>query len=518
MRLRAALDVFATEIAEAPSQRELCARRGPRCALVVFLVGLAIVLGLQGLVLANRATLPKVSRQGTSGFSHHFAKHFVYHYYLNDLFPVAQRDENFTAQDFTVEGARRQLDEKGASLVNEWGHWTRLGEHVRILTYAVDVLLRGVTENPDNRPFNILVLWVALACLWGMSCLVRRPVLGFIVTVLVGSSPYLLYETYQNKNIFGLHLSVGLLLTALYLPIIDDTKFRRAFYVLPVLAGLVLGTMVNIRAETLPILVCGLGAPFLRRELRWRRSLTLAGLLLLSHTATDKAWDASFNRKWDEAIAVVSAKGGNPYVYPRISSHNFWHPVFCGLGDYDTTHGYEWKDQVAYRYGVPKVKERYGIELRWNGTAYWLDETYDPQGFYYKKFDEVPEYEQVVKDKVLSDIAEDPLWYLGILGKRVAGFFGKTAPLALRVGPWALPIPWSGWLVLPVMGLLLLTRRWFLVKLLVFTTPLAASSIIIYGGGNSTYNSLYPLLTLAILVSWLFELGSRALRRRAQAH
>jgi hypothetical protein len=47
--------------------------------------------------------------------------------------------------------------------------------------------------------------------------------------------------------------------------------------------------------------------------------------------------------------------------------------------------------------------------------------------------------------------------------------------------------------------------------------PLAASSIIIYGGGNSTYNSLYPLLTVAMILSWLFELCVRALRRRTRS-
>lgn len=477
-------------------------KRTYRLIYVIVAVGL---LGWQLLFFGTRGSIePEHRRMNTSGIQHTYLKHFVYFYYYEGLFPVvARHDSSFTTDDYSAAGAQRILNEQGEQLGNEWKHCSRLGDSARILLYWPDVLARGTPENPRIMPFNILLFNLAIQLFWFVMWYYRRPVFGLLAVVFIGSSPFLLFEVYRAENIFALPVSLVLIFVSMHWPLFAG-KYKRHYLLIPILTGILLGTAVNIRGEILPIIVSCVLIYWLNKNMRWFYSIVFSVLLVGTFYGFKTFWIDHFDNKWEEAIAVVEEKGGNPYTYPRIEGHKFWHPMFCGLGDYDTKYGYVWHDSVAYAYGLPILKEEYGIELEWAG-GYGLDEYYDEQGWYYKKLDEVEEYEAVMKEKVTTDISNDPLWYAGIIGKRIAGFFGKTSPARIGIGPLSIPIPFSGWFLLPVLFLLWRTKGWTYLKLLLFTMPIAASSILIYGGGNSTHVSIYHLLVLAMLIAWLIE-------------
>ena len=490
----------------------------PKKYRILLFAGMAFILLWQGLFFVNYdkiPTSPEYIRQGTSGFSHSKAKHFLYFFHQKGIFPLASRmDSAFTAADHTPAGADKIIAEHGETLVNEWEHWSRLGESARIFCFLPGAYIYG-TAKPTIRPFNAMVLLFVLMFTWYMFWHYKRPWLGMFIILLAGSSPYVLAEIYRRENIFGVMAMHGLFQLALHLPLFKG-KFKWKYLIIPAVAGIAIATAVNIRGEMLPIIASCFVIYLVNKEIKWLQRIALVAVLLVSYVGVKKGWESYFESKWTNALEVVTENGGNPYTGSRTGGHMFWHPVYCGLGDYDTEKGYKWHDTVPYTYAIPVLKEKYGIDLAYSGK-YYIDEYYDDEEWYYKKFDEIPEYEEVVKEKVLADIKSDFGWYAMIVIKRIGGFFNNTSPVHLNFANFRIWIPWIGWLVLPILFLLWRIKAGFELKLLLFTLPMAASSIIIYGGGNSTYNSIFHLIGLALLFSWLFEDYLRWKKQRKEA-
>jgi hypothetical protein len=101
-------------------------------------------------------------------------------------------------------------------------------------------------------------------------------------------------------------------------------------------------------------------------------------------------------------------------VRPR-TQHEVWLGVWQGLGDYDRTKGHVWSDTVALRLllgagfekGVPEDVEIFDRQIA------------------------SPETEAFFKSLVLRDVRSDPLWYLGILARRVAATLSQEQLLVL---------------------------------------------------------------------------------------
>jgi hypothetical protein len=132
--------------------------------------------------------------------------------------------------------------------------------------------------------------------------------------------------------------------------------------------------------------------------------------------ATSLAWQVYFDRKFEQATRVVAAAGGRTYHGPRDRYHTFWHPLWCGLGDFGEKHGYEWRDKAAARYAAPIVRDRYralGKEPDWP-YLFWD-----------------PVYNEVLAEKIRYDITHDPIWYLEVLALRIGRVFTWTTPVRL---------------------------------------------------------------------------------------
>ena len=184
------------------------------------------------------------------------------------------------------------------------------------------------------------------------------------------------------------------------------------------------------------------------------RRLAVAAASSASFTGVTQGWGMWFDAKFDQAWKVAAAAGGHPYNGPRDHAHAFWHPIWCGLGDFDTTHRYAWADDGAARYAHPILRDIYGVPVpEWDGGDWAYYGTFwDAGRRYYKMPYEMPHYAEVLRDKVLGDIAEDPGWYAGILGRRAWRLLTETAPVRVAAGAAYVTLPVVGPLHLPVVG------------------------------------------------------------------
>ena len=269
-------------------------------------------------------------------------------------------------------------------------------------------------------------------------------------------------------------------------------KSHKSYFklILPaIISAILIGFFSEIRNEVSIVLVSLLLLYLLTKHIKLIPKVILLILIVFSFWGSRKLVKEYFNNKYEQSTQLVKENSGHVYTGKRIGGHIFWHPVFCGLGDFDTKYGYEWNDKVAYKYAIPILREKYNIDLKYS-DKYYIDEYYDKDSLYYKKFDEIDEYELIMKEKVLSDIKSDKAWYIGIITKRIIRTLTKTTPIS-----------YFGWLLIPLLFYLAKKRRWDYLKLLIIALPLSATSILIYSGKGNTYNSVFVYFVIAIILN-----------------
>jgi hypothetical protein len=122
------------------------------------------------------------------------------------------------------------------------------------------------------------------------------------------------------------------------------------------------------------------------------------------------------------ARAAISARVRHTFhafgeADPEPQQHAFWWGIWTGLGDFDRTKGYRWRDAAA----AEAVANAGGPPVT---------------GWYYD-----PRAEAVLRRLVMRDIRADPIWYARILVRR----FIATVTLR-KLWPWA---PISGVSIAP---------------------------------------------------------------------
>ena len=440
------------------------------------------------------------SRKDASGFAHNLAQRFFYFYYYTGRFPLATL--NADSVEYTREGAKKEIADHGEDLIMEFWHWSRLGEHAGIFTYFPNAWLRGSPVNPTMKLWLVGFFTIGLLVLmWGFWR-IKRPLFGVLLVLMVNVTPFFLHEVYSRQNIFAMMAAGFFIVLGLNVPVLYQRGHR--FHLWTLLAGIasamIIALFSEVRNEQAVIMGSLLLIFLLSNQRRWfEKAIYVAGLFVV-FTGTRNLIKGHFNQKFEQTSEFVSEQGGHVYTGKRIGGHNFWHPVFCGLGDFDDNYGYEWNDRVAYWYATPILNEKYDMGLKYSGK-YFLDNYYDADSLYYIKFDEIPEYEQVIKERVVADISNDPLWYLGILVKRVGRIFTVT-----------IPVPYAGWLLIPLAVFLVRRKAWNALKIMILSFPLVLSSFVIYSGRGSTYNSLFVYFILAFLavhflVRWTLKEG-----------
>jgi hypothetical protein len=426
------------------------------------------------------------TRRDASGFEHHYAARFFYFYYYTGHFPLATLDTNLT---YSKEAAKSQIAQHGEQLIMEYQHWSRLGEHGRIWCYLPDAWLKGSAAQPTIRLFNALFFLLGLLSLYRAFYLLRKPAMGLIFCAAIICTPYFHFEVFRQTNIFALQSSVFFISAGLLLPFLSgQMKFTFKSMVLVLAASATVAFCSEIRNEISIVMACIGFILVLATDTQWKHKFILIALALFVFAGGKKLIHVYFDHKYQETKELVSAQGGHVYNGKKISGHKFWHPVFCGLGDYDRKYGYAWNDTVAYQYAMPILNGQYAMNLSYSGKLH-TDNYYDSAHLYYIKFDEIPEYESIVKEKVLHTILSDPLWYMQIIFHRI-----------IKICSTTLPFPFLGFVAVALSGLIIRRRQWFYLKLMLISLPLTATSLLIYSGGGSTYNSLFGYMTVVIIL------------------
>ena len=331
--------------------------------------------------------------------------HYSYGLYHWGLFPVySTYERKYYAKDkHSKEFARKVLVEHGDTLRMEYRHEIRFGEYFKFYLTYIASLIAGQAGRHDLGVVNTFFFLAALFAVLLEFHRCRRPLLGALVAIAISSSEFQAIQM-QADN-FSYIITAATFALAVMAPFIFDRKLRPAAIVARLfLVSFFIVLCGNVRSTAMSMV---LGPPIAlilygRVRFKWRVLLLVAYLTIFS--SVYKGFQAYFDHKIEQASEFVEAVGGVPYLGERLNNHPFWHPIWCGMADFDTEYGHRWSDNSAWAAARPRMKER-----GWKPPP--RDKT---QGDYYTLCTS-PVYEEVMQEVVLEDIRSDPRWYLGII-------------------------------------------------------------------------------------------------------
>jgi hypothetical protein len=241
------------------------------------------------------------------------------------------------------------------------------------------------------------------------------------------------------------------------------------------LAGVVLAAGTEIRvllSYALPVFALILAWP---SPGRGRLSRAAALLLFLGLFFTARA--AIHAQLWNpERLAVAKA-----------GSHHFWHPIWCGFGEFPNDYGFAWSDRAAADF----------VRLR------------DPSASYGSK-----RYNRILRDHVLQTVSDHPIWVAGVFAKRLF----RLGSIWIEYFPGgSRDMPVVSWLfmICAVAGGLAFSwrdRNGAFFALLAVFLPEALSPVLIYSS-HAFYN-VGVYLCLSLLLAYALLGAARLVRAR----
>ncbi len=453
---------------------------------------------------------PEFKRKDATGFNHGAGKTFVLFYAEKGLFPMRSAADTADLK-WSTHLADSLINCCGSSLLMEKDHWARFGDPGRIWMYLPKVWLTGSAAEPSIKIANLIFYILTLVVLWQSFVYNGLWRLGLVFSILLLSSPFYLYETLNNENIFGLVSLTAVFLLALHLFLLRN-NFTWKFLWIPFISGLLVAFVNSIRTEVLATIVSCLLIYFFCPGITLLKRLSLLSVFFVSYFSCAKIIDVYFSKTYQETTDFVKEHGGVPFEGGRTLRHPAWHPIYCGLGDFDTKYGYHLHDTAVYYYVMPILRKQLNEALIYPGkTKYSMGEYYDSAGYYYKKPETTPGFDKVCKEKVLHDISNDPLWYAEIIGKRILYFFNNGSPVALRIYKWNVNIPFTGWFLIPLALVFFYFKKWQELLLLLFTLPSGASTIVMFAFGQNSYMSSYALVCASLVFYALWNFRRRSI-------
>lgn len=359
-----------------------------------------------------------------------------------------------------------------------------------------------------------MIFKCALLLLLGAAFLQRSYFLGLCLVVLVGSYRFQLYEAYVNRNVFSIFISTGILLLGLQFKFLarNSSQPSRYDWIAPVVSGVVLAISHSIRGDSLPFAAVVVLAYVLSGQRPVRVAL-LAIVFVSSFLSSAFTINHYFSFKIRQADTFIVEAGGKLNQGEPLAHHPFWYTLAAGLGDFGTDRGFVWSDRRMFEKILPIFNQRVGKNYISNGFFFMEPNTPAEEWI---KPELHPEVVRIFRERVLSEILKDPVWYLGVIKKRIQRTAGEGTSSGARIlapsgeSVW---IPLSLWMLFPLLVYVGVSRQVFHLRLLAFSCAFAAIPVLVTAQMGTHNFSIVHLIFMAVVADATLKLCALGFNR-----
>lgn len=232
----------------------------------------------------------------------------------------------------------------------------------------------------------------------------KMSLIGLLVCVFLASNTIIVsHFCYNTFTGWGYPLLGALLTFAILLPIVLNRPLsEKELWFRITCAGIVFFIFMTIRSSMVFISLSVLFFVLIYGKLSKYKRLARVGVTLLVLVVPYLGYSnlVTYLRHYYHSKFQLS----DPTNNYSGAHHLIWHGIYCGLGDFGQDKGFEWRDKVAEDY-AESIKP--GVCEYDDGVLGLSD----------------AEYEVILRNKILTTICENPLWYLKILSLRIKRIF-----------------------------------------------------------------------------------------------
>lgn len=478
----------------------------------VFAISVIIFLCVQHYLYSTRPELLASEPEIVRSTSIRYPSLYDYGLYYWGLLPaysslVLNRHRDLSL--FNRQEAALILRDHGESLRMEYVRTLRCGERmVKVMKWPL-MLIRGTPYKASHHTVISFLFISSLILLTLALCRYAPAPLFIFLPVFLSSSGFLAGSVYYKRVTLGL-LPIGVIFAiALFCPLIFGKSVRTGSVIIRALIfSALMVVLVNIRSPAMAAMVSPAIALALYPRFKIWNRLAMIAVLLASFVAFEKLFDYWWNYNYDRTSRILEKVGGTPFKGPRISRMPFWHSIWCGLADFDDQLGYQWRDAQAFRYGLPILKER----------GYFPEEDIMETGYFGGIYSglypwDIPEYDGIIRARIVSDIRENPGWYADILFRRAKRILLENEPPGFLFGNFRLRIPATILFYLLALAAVPAIGPRPYATLALSVLPSAAVAFFCTTFGGQQFKSILHIVLLALLATAIFRWLEYGIRR-----
>lgn len=415
----------------------------------------------------------------------------MYYWGLIPIYSSLVENNRENKELYSSEAAERLLVEHGESLQVE--HYPsrsiRNGERTLKLAPLPLALIRGspygLGMSRSYAFMHALALSVLAFALWRYA---PFP-LCIVLPLILSSSEFGACEMYVMRRPLTVPVTYAAFSAGLLAPLIFERKCSLSSISLRlVLLAALFVYFMHIRNTVIPGLAAVAIILLLYCRVGVLRRLVLVGVFFVSIFLCSKAFDAWWNRKFQETQEIVETLGGQPYK-GFVGKHHFvWSSIYIGFSDFDDQHGIRWNDWEHRRLYAAALKER-GIDTM-NMTSEERVSTRKP----------------ISRGFVTEKIKQDPRWFLNILGNRIQRILWHNEPPRINLITKKMTLPFNPMAIFVVAGVAAVLRLWGYIRLTIVFLPTVAVPLLCTTVGCQQYLSVSHLVLTAIGLTMLLRL------------
>ncbi|MDD4202492.1 MAG: hypothetical protein PHQ52_03405 [Candidatus Omnitrophica bacterium] len=432
-------------------------------------------------------------------------KVFVYGLYYWNIFPLYPiraklpaicDDDNYF---YSQKGADEIFQKGGFALANDKNGLIRCGVGLAYFVPWLIAKIRGNIQLASFLPFSFWVFIISLfflnLCFW----INKQPLFAVLLTLLIGSYKFQLYNIYCNENIFSYYISIFMCLLGFSSFFIFDKQMHQWQKYSLVLVSAMTGSIFSlIRMDVFAVMpaYCFM-LLFYKKDKLFKRILLIVFFVMVflgvrtfgkSYLADKKAY----------AIKVCEEKGGDWLDGGSRDRHVFWHTLWVNAQEFGKNDPEQRTDFFAAYEAKQVLKNKYGIKTP---PIPYINKQRDLFLFSH------PMYDKIMCELFFEDVKENPIGFIKALVQRTFITLNGGPNVEITIGRFNIRFPSNIWIFL-LLSIVLLTGK-MMNYLKIFVYFLCTMLIPVFVGiiGNFQYMAIVIFFLYAFTFMVIIQKG-----------